>query len=290
MRTVLVTGATGNVGRTVVTALRDRGASVRAFVRDAERARRTLGDEVGLAVGDFGDPASLRAALRGVDAVFLTSADGPDKVAHETAVIDAASTAWVPRLVKLSSPRVEIGSDLAFWDWHGRIEQHLRTSGVPAVCLRSGYLMSNLLAAAEGVAASGQLIAPAGTARIAMTDPADVGAAAAVLLTEDGHEGRTYTLTGPESVTYGEVAAVLSEVTGREVGYVDVPDEAARAGLAASGAPEWLVDGVVGLFGKLREGACAEVTGTVRALTGREPRTLTEWARDHAGVFTGAPV
>ncbi|MCM1974691.1 MULTISPECIES: SDR family oxidoreductase [Streptomyces] len=288
MRTVLVTGATGNVGRTVVTALRDRGASVRAFVRDAERARRVLGDEVGLAVGDFGDPAALRAALRGVDGVFLTSADGPDKVAHETAVIDAASTAWVSRLVKLSSPRVEIGSDLAFWDWHGRIERHLLTSGVPAVCLRSGYLMSNLLAAAEAVAASGQLIAPAGTARIAMTDPADVGAAAAALLTEDGHDDRTYTVTGPEALTYGDVAAVLSEATGREVRYVDVPDGAARAGLAASGAPQWLVEGVAVLFGKLREGACAEVTGTVRALTGREPRSLAGWAREHARPFTGA--
>lgn len=110
-----------------------QGQSVRAFVRDADRARAVLGADIDLAVGDFEDRASLRRALQGIDRIFLTSADGPGKVDHEKAVIDAAAAAWVQRVVKLSSPRVEIGSDLEFWDWHARIEEHLRASGVPAV-------------------------------------------------------------------------------------------------------------------------------------------------------------
>lgn len=133
MSKVLVTGATGNVGPHVVAALRKRGASVRAFVRDPDKARTKLGEGVELPAGEFDDPASLRRAMQGVETVFLTSADGPRKVAHETAVIDAAAAHWVRRVVKLSSPHVEIGSDLAFWDWHGRIERHLEQAPVPAV-------------------------------------------------------------------------------------------------------------------------------------------------------------
>lgn len=133
MSKVLVTGATGNVGPHVVAALRKRGASVRAFVRDPDKARTKLGEGVELTTGDFDDPASLRRALQGVETVFLTSADGPRKVAHETAVIDAAAAHWVHRVVKLSSPHVEIGSNLAFWDWHGRIEQYLEQAPVPAL-------------------------------------------------------------------------------------------------------------------------------------------------------------
>jgi len=286
MSKVLVTGATGNVGPHVVDALRARGASVRAFVRDADTAKETLGADIDLAIGDFDDHRSLRRALHGVDHVFLTSADGPRKVDHETAVIDAAAAAWV-RIVKLSSPTVEIGSDLEFWDWHGRIERHLAASGVPAVFLRANFFMSGLLASADAVRHTGQLFAPADDAKIAMIDPRDIGAAAAVLLTEDGHDGGTYTVTGPEAITYRDVAGQLSAATGREITFVDVPDDAARGAMLESGAPPWLADNLVTLFGKLRDGACADVTDTVANLTGRPPHTFAEWARDHAALFRG---
>lgn len=285
MSAILVTGATGNVGREVVRALVARGVPVRAFVRDPERAHGLLGPSVELAVGDFSDSASLRRAMRGVGAVFLTSADGPDKVRHECAVVDAASAAWVERIVKLSSPHVEVGSDLAFWDWHARIEQHLRGSGVPSVVLRASYLMSNLLASAESVAATGELVAPAGDARIAIVDPADVGAVAAAVLTGAGEDGAVYRVTGPEPVTFDDVAAALTQATRRAVVFVDVSDNAARAGMLASGMPEWLAENLVTLFGKLQAGACTGVSAAVRDLTGREPRQLADWARDNATAF-----
>lgn len=287
MKKVLVTGATGNVGRHVVTAVRDRGASVRAFVRDAEKARAKLGDDVELAVGDFEDQASLRRAMQGVETVFLTSADGPRKVEHEKAVIDAAAAHWVRRVVKLSSPHLEIGSDLVFWDWHGQIERHLADADVPAVYLRANFLMSGLLASAEAVRATGKLFAPAGDAKIAMIDPRDIGAAAAVLLIEDGHDGKAYTLTGPVAITFPQVAEALSEVTGRAVEFVDVGPDAARGAMLDSGMPGWLADALVTLYEKLRDDVCAEVNETVHALTGRPPRSFADWAREHAAAFGG---
>jgi hypothetical protein len=184
---ILVTGATGNVGSEVVRLLRERGAPVRAFVRDTAKAAEKLGDDVELAVGDFSDAASVQRALLGVDGVFLSSADSPQKVGYETGVIDAAAAAGVRRIVKASTIRAEIGSPLPPFDWHGRIEQHLWRSGIPAVCLQSSFYMTNLLASAEQIRHDGKLFAPAGSGRISMIDPRDSAAVAAVALTADGH-------------------------------------------------------------------------------------------------------
>src|SRR5919201_1279116 len=192
---ILVTGATGNAGSQVVQGLRARGVSVRAFVRDAEKARRLFDDEVELAVGDFADRSSLRSALEGVEAMLLSCADDPRRVEWETSAIDAAASAGVRRIVKLSTIGAAPGAPVAFWDWHGQVDQYLRSSHVPAVVLQSSFYMSNLLAAADQVANTGRLFAPAGEANIAMIDPRDVGAAAAAVLTSSDHERQTYMLT-----------------------------------------------------------------------------------------------
>jgi uncharacterized protein YbjT (DUF2867 family) len=282
---ILVTGATGNTGSQVVGALVESGHEVRAFVRDADRAYALFGDAVELAPGDFADSRSVRAALEGVEAVFLSGADDPRRVEWETAAIDAAAAAGVHRIVKLSSIAAEPGASVAFWDWHGRVERHLRQSGMGAVVLRSGVYMSNLLAGAEQVAGAGRLYAPAGDARIAMIDPRDVGAAAAAVLTTAGHDGCTYLLTGPEAITYDRVAAELSAATARHVEYIHVPDEDAKQGMVHAGMPEIVAEQVVKVFVMLREGVAEQVTTTVQSLTGRAPRDFASFAQDHAHLF-----
>lgn len=281
--TVLVTGATGNVGSAVVEELRRRGADVRAFVRDPTAE---LPDGVEVEVGDFDDPASIRRALAGVDRVFLSSADGPRKVEHEAAVIDAAAD--VELLVKASTIAAQIESPLPPLAWNARSEAHLRRSGVPWVVLASSFYMTNLLAAAEPVREQGVLPAPAGTGRIGMIDPRDIGAVAATVLTGSGHEARTYRLTGPEALGYEQIATELARATGEPVRYVDVPPEAARASLAAAGMPDWLVTHLHGAFELIRAGAFDETTDTVRVLTGREPHSFAEFVRDHAAAFAPA--
>jgi uncharacterized protein YbjT (DUF2867 family) len=282
---ILVTGATGTAGSRVVQALRERRARVRAFVRDAEKARQLLGDEVELAVGDFADASSVRAALDGAEAMLLSCADDPRRVEWETNAIDAAAAAGVRRIVKLSTICAAPGAPVAFWDWHGQVEEYLRASGVPGVILRSSFYMSNLLATAEQVAGEGRLYAPAGEARVAMIDPRDVGAAAAAALTGAAEDGQTSVVTGPEAITWGRIAAELSAATGREVEFVDVPDEGARAGLIAAGLPEFVAEQLVTIFGQLRQGVAEQVTDGVYALTGSGPRGFAEFARDHAHLF-----
>ena len=168
------------------------------------------------------------------------------------------------------------------------MERHLRASGTGWVILRSSWYMSNLLAAAAQVAAEGRLYAPAGQARVAMIDPRDVGAAAAALLSSRGHEGQTYLVTGPEAITFAQVAAGLSAAVGRGIEFTDIPGEAAEQAMIAGGLPAFAAGQIVRIFAQLRQGADRRVTATVQALTGSAPRDVAAFARDHARVFAPA--
>jgi uncharacterized protein YbjT (DUF2867 family) len=288
MTKILVTGATGNVGSRVVRELQDRGVFVRAFVRNLKKAQAVLGQDLEFAVGDFSDALSVRRALEGVEHVFLACSNDPRQVEYEIGVAQAAVAAGVRRIVKLSALGTEIGSPVAFWDWHGRIEQHLRASGVPSVLLQPSFSMTNLLGASEVVRREGALFAPAKGARISMIDARDVAAAAAVALTTDGHDGQTYVLTGPEVMTYERVAEEFEAATNRRIAFIAVPDEAARQAMIGAGTPEFVANQLVTLFGALRRGVYDRTSDTVRRLTGREPRPFAQFAREHASLFAHA--
>ena len=241
-----------------------------------------LGPDVEVASGD------LAAALAGTDRLFLACGNAEGQIEYECAVIDAAAAAGIGRVVKLSGPDAYADSPLIFERWHGEIERHLGASGLPKVLLRPRTYMTNLLAYARTVAQTGMLFAPAGTAAISFVDPRDVAAAAVECLAGDGHEGRTYTLTGPEAVTFERVARELSTATGRTVNYVNVSDDDARRAMIADGLPPMLAEAVVAIFAAQRAGSMAGTTDTVRTLTGREPRTIARFAEDFAGMFAPA--
>jgi uncharacterized protein YbjT (DUF2867 family) len=277
--TVLVLGATGMVGSHVARSLSDRGEPVRAFVRDPGRAAQMLGGTVPLAVGDLTEPATLDTALDGVDRVLLCLGNRPDQAHLEISVIDACRRAGVRRVVKISAKGAQVGSPVPFWDQHARIEDHLRRSGISSVILRPSTYASNLLASAQPVQAMGRLFAPAGTAPVAFIDPRDVAAVAVAALLDPAHDGHTYTLTGPEALTFAEVAERWSTVIGQPVEYVDIPDEAARAAMLEAGLPPWLTDGIVAVFGQLRHGVASTVNDQVQQILGRRPGAVGDFLR-----------
>ncbi|MEV4350934.1 NmrA family NAD(P)-binding protein [Actinoplanes sp. NPDC049596] len=274
MTRVLVTAATGTVGAHVVRELRARGAEVRCFSRRADIP------------GDFDDATSIKDALKDIDRVYVSAPDGPRKIAHETALIDAAAEAGVERIVKLSALHADPTSPLPAYRWHGEIEDHLKRVGNRAVVLRPAFFMTNLFMVADGVRQTGLLPAPTAGRRVAMIDIRDVAATAAAVLLGDGHDGQSYDLTGPSAITFAEVAAALARATGREVRALDLTAEQARPRFEGAGLPDWLAAHLAGVFALIRAGGFEHTTDHVEAITGRPARDIGTFAREHAAAFT----
>ncbi|MCW2726201.1 MAG: hypothetical protein JWN35_3122 [Frankiales bacterium] len=284
---ILVTGATGNVGGHLIRHLCEAGSPVRAMVRTQEKADTLRGYDCEIVLGSFEDSRSLHKALVDVDAVFLLSPAGPRMAEQETAVLaELGHTHGTPRVVKLAAAGVDNPAlQGRFLDQHRRVVERMRADGIRHTVLAPTSFMQNLVLNAASIQETGTFFAPAGDAAISHVDVRDVADVAAHVLTTEGHDGRTYTVTGPEALTYEQVAERLSALLGREIRYVDVPPEKARAGMLESGLPEWLVDGLLELNVTYKAGAAAVVTDEVQKATGRPPRSIDDFLADHRMVF-----
>ncbi len=284
--TILVTGATGNVGRHLVRDLLDARQHVRVLTRDAGRARSVLGDRAEIVATRLTDRAALDSAMTGVDRVFLACGNHPGQVEAECTVIDAAAPAGVQRLVKLSGPAPASDAKLLPERWHAQIEQHLAESGLPAVALRPYSFMSNLLAFAEVVATAGILPAPTDGARVAFVDPGDVGAVgAALLLRPEPLPAGPVQVTGPTAVSYGDVADALTAVTGRRVAFVPLDESGAADQMRTRGVPDAVVEVFLAVYRQQRQGAFARVTDAAPMYLHRPARPVTAFLTDHQHLY-----
>ena len=282
---ILVIGATGTVGSEVVRQLVATGERPRALVRDPATARQQLGDQVEHVVGDLDRPETIAAALAGVDRVFLLTTQSSRQPEWERAVIGAAARAGVGQLVKLSVFRADEQSPLQVARQHGQAERVLAQSGLAATILRPVFFMQNLLAMVH----DGAIATAAGDGRVAMVDARDIAAVAVATLTGGGHAGKTYTLTGPQALSFYQVASVLSRQTGRPLRHVRVPPDKVRVALQGRGVAAWYADDMAQLHSMLAVGYEEVVTDDIHRVTGRPPRTLAQFAGDHAGVLTRPP-
>ncbi|MGW6358138.1 NAD(P)H-binding protein [Streptomyces sp. NPDC055092] len=276
---IVVTGATGNVGRPLVTALTAAGEQVTAV------SRRPAPDLPARHVqADLADPESLRPALDGADALFLLiSPDLHGAGDLPAATLDVAKAAGVRRVVLLSSqsmatrPVTELNTPLH------ELEEAVRQSGLDWTLLRPGGFASNAFAWADSVRAHRTVAAPFADVALPVIDPADIAAAAAVALREDGHAGRAYELTGPVGVSPREQAAALGEAIGAEVRFTELSRAEARAFMTRF-MPEPVVDGTLDILGSPHP-AEQRVSPDVRTLLGREPGTFAQWAARNAAAF-----
>jgi uncharacterized protein YbjT (DUF2867 family) len=255
------------------------------MVRAGEKAI----DGVESIVGDFADAASLDAALRGIDRVFLVCGPVANLPELEGNVYAAVRRAKVQRVVKSSILGADEGSRSVFGALHGASENRLRASELPHVVLRPHYFLQNLLSAAQGVA-SGTYEDASGAA-LSMVDLRDVGdAAAAVLLGDDSHLGKTYELTGPRALDRDAIAELLAKATGREVRAVDLDPAEQHRRLAGYGLPPWFNDALETLYRDYRasgrHGYAAKVTRDVETLTGHAPRTAEAFVQENREKFS----
>jgi uncharacterized protein YbjT (DUF2867 family) len=283
---IVIAGATGNIGSELVRQLSAAGTCVRALVRNPAGAAAIEGPGVELAQGDLLDPASLDAALDGADHLFLLTVFSPDQETPAANAIAAAQRAGGVHVVRVSAVGSTEDSPFATGRGFARTEKLLRESGLDWTVLQPHAFMQNALAGASTIA-EGVLYGTSCEGRIGTVDTRDVAAVAKVVLTEPGHTGKTYVLTGPESLSYADMAATLASVLGREVRYVDVPPDDYKQTLLGFGLPEPLAEDIRVLYGELfREGAGDFVTTHVQDVVGRPPRSFEEFVRDHAHAFT----
>lgn len=278
---ILATGATGNVGGELVSQLLDLNQPVRVLTRDPRKVA-AWGDRVECAAGSFDQPSTLDAALQGVEQVFLMTSEVG--AGHVEAMQKAARQAGVRHIVYLSSTGANHPA-LLLGKWHHDREEVLRASGLSWTFLRPGNFMSNTLMWAETIKTQGAVYFPGGEGRTAPIDPQDIAAVAALALTQPGHEGRIYELTGGELLTAAQQTEILSRVLGKPIRYVDVPPSAAREGMLKSGMPPIVADAVIEVFTFVRDGQVAQTTDTFEQVVGRKPRTFEAWCRDHTAAF-----
>jgi uncharacterized protein YbjT (DUF2867 family) len=286
---ILVTGATGNVGGRLVRELAAVGAPTRALVRTPEAAvsLRELGVEA--VVGAFEDADSLREAVSGVERVYVVSPAGADSlVGWQLPVVEAARAAGVTHIVKQSSIAADEPTEASIVAAHRRIEEAIERSGIAWTHLRPHWFMQNELGQAGSIAADGVFYAP-DVARISMIDVADIAAVAARVLTSDGHEGTAYVVTGPEALSYADLAGIYSRVLEREVTWQEVTFEQAQQAMSDGGLPEELAVGYTEILRRYSEGGVTErVSSAVPELLGRPARTFEEFLQDHRDAYRSA--
>jgi uncharacterized protein YbjT (DUF2867 family) len=278
---ILVTGATGTIGREVVRLLAADGRQVRAMARTPA----PVPDGVEVVRGDFGDAGSLAAAAKGVTAVFLLTAPGPWVAEHDAAMLAAARTAGVRTVVKLSAIGTGETPEARVGDWHLPGEQAVRSSGLAWTVLRPSSFASNALQWAAAIRAGAPIPNPTGTGVQGVVDPRDVAAVAARALTTPDHDGHVYTLTGPELLSVPDMADQLGHALARTVGTVDLPLEVYRDQLGAAGMDPAFVETAVSGARLVARGGNARLTDDVERVLRRPARTFAAWARDHRAAF-----
>src|ERR687890_1545092 len=283
---ILITGATGNNGTEILKRLLRADVQVRAMVRNRERASAIASPHVEVVEGDFDRPETLLAALDGVERAFLLTHSSERAQAQQIAFVDAARQSGVTHVVKLSQFAADANAPDSFRRYHAVVEAALQASGLAYTILRPNLYMQGLLNFRSTIATQNAFYVAAGDAKVSMVDVRDNADVAVAALTEDGHEGKIYDLTGPQALTHAEMAEGLSEALGRQVMFIDIPPEAMREALLGLGFPEWQAEGLVEDYAHYRRGEAEAVTSGVQDAIGKAPRSFEEFSSDYAAMFS----
>ena len=275
---ILVTGASGHLGRATIDALLARGVAagdIIATTRDLSKLADLAAKGIEVRAADFNDAASLPAAFKGADRLAIISTDAIDAVGtrlkQQTAAVEAAKAAGVRHIVYTSMPNPKVGSHTTFAGDHRGTEEAVKASGLGYTIVRNAWYQENLFMNLPQVLASGQWYTSTGEGKFNNLARADCAAALAAVLASDSNESKTYTLTGPQKMTTAEVAALASDVLGKKIEVIQLNDEQLSGGMKAAGVPDFLIPFLIGFEANTRVGDADIQTDDVEILTGNTP-------------------
>ena len=283
---IIVTGGTGAIGSELLRLLSQAGISARALSRDPNKGQKL--PHITWAIGDLSQPETLTKVFEGAKSLFLLTHYYEDMVELQHNAIVAAKAAGVTHVVKVSAFAATAHSRAPIGRWHYEIEKELEESGMGWTILRPHHFMTNLIAQAGYVIKEGAIYSPSGDGKIPYVDPRDVAAVAFVTLTQPGHLGKIYVVTGSEAISYRQAAEIIGNVIGKKLRFVDESPEEAQARRIREGVPPAVIKSILAIGAYQRAGGkTVTITETVAELTGRPPRTVAEFVKENAAVFLG---
>lgn len=285
-KTILITGATGNISSGILENLKGSGHNLRAMVRNPEKAEALRKRGIDVRVGDLEKPWTLPPAFEGADTVWLLGPPGPRAPEQSSNGLWAAKQAGAKHVVRMSAVNAAFNAPTINSRLHALSDAEVAASGIPYTILKPHFFMQNLLMMAAGsVAREGAMYVAMGEGRIGIIDSRDISDFAAHVLTHPGHEGKTYTLTGAASINMHQVAEAIGKGVGKPVKYIPIPVEAAQQAMNGMGMDPWMVNLLVDYMRAYSANWGNFANGEFQAVTGRAPRGIEQFARDFAGAF-----
>jgi uncharacterized protein YbjT (DUF2867 family) len=282
---ILVIGGTGTTGQTLIQLLKQSKADFKALVRNEEKAHALRKDGVNVVSGELGNWPSVKEALKDIDSVYLLSSPSFSKVAEQNGLIDMAKKEGVRKIVKLSAVIADTGSDVHLASWHGQIEDHLRSSGLEYINLRAHSFMQNMLMHLGSIKHQDCIYESMGDTKIPMIDTRDVAQASLDCLMRDDLNNATYLVTGPESISYGDMADALSQALNRKINYVKVPSKAHNEGMKTAGLPDWLADDLTKMSYRWDKAQSHQPTSDFNKISNRKQFDVNDFANDYGKYF-----
>ena len=282
---ILITGATGKTGSATAKSLGEKGERFRALIRNEEKKEglESLGGEV--VIGSIENTDVVNQSMQGVKTVLVLLPNSESQLALEKQIVDSAKQAGVERIVKMSSIEATPDATSPIPKLHLESEEYIKQSGLAWTMIKPNFYMQNLLASAGTIKDQGKIFLPMGEGKTGMIDTTDVGTVIAKVLSEDGHESMNHEITGPEILSFYEVAEIFSKALGKQVDYVDVPMDAYKETLGQFLTNQWHLDAVIDLFKGIAEGGIEDKTNTFNELTGETPKSLSQFLAENSFIF-----
>ncbi len=282
---ILITGATGKTGSATAKSLGEKGETFRALIRNEEKKEglESLGGEV--VIGSIENTEVVNQSMQDVKTVLVLLPNSESQLALEKQLVDSAKQAGVERIVKMSSIEATPDATSPIPKLHLESEEYIKQSGLAWTMIKPNFYMQNLLASAGTIKEQGKIFLPMGEGKTGMIDTTDVGKVLAKVLSEDGHESMNHEITGPEILSFYEVAEIFSQVLGKQVDYVDVPMDAYKETLGQFLTNQWHLDAVIDLFKGIAEGGIEDKTDTFNELMGETPKSLSQFLAENSFIF-----